>query len=131
VLLPCAWLAVACSAAGASPGSARPSAAASATMKMPAPSAPVATGGATIDRPFHLQVTGASCESNSQNAAGAFPAQGGAVLGWSIGPAAAAQVKEANPAPFTGPGTYSGVLMSGQNPNTKQLFGGPRHRRRQ
>jgi hypothetical protein len=89
-------------------------------------SAAASAGGARIDKPFSLQVTGAQCYSGRGNNAGdvafGFPSRGtDAVVKFTIGPLrdGLSPGQEKNK-PYAGPGNYANVgifvKVSGQRP---------------
>lgn len=62
------------------------------------------------------------CRVVAGDAGGDFPAVN-PVLRWAVGPQAAGRVGGSN-TPYTGPATYTNAAISGNNPTTKQAYGG-------
>lgn len=89
---------------------------------------PVAQAGARIDKPFKTQVNGAECYSGAGKYAGVvafgFPNRATRALAFTIGPLKdALSPGQENNKPYSGPGDYQKIGISGKSQDGKTFVG--------
>jgi len=89
---------------------------------------PAGQGGARVDKPFKRQVNGAECYSGAGKYAGlvafGFPNRATRALAFSIGPLKdALSPGQENNKPYSGPGEYKNVGITGKSENGKTFVG--------